>query len=215
MVRQLVSDPRAFMDRKANEPNMRWEIVLVLLVGAMATPGVYYVGQRALEVSNDATMRFAVAGRIARPVIYAIVIWVAYTIALHFISRHYRGRGPIRRLFKGVAWSLVPFGIGNLVLSAGLFLAFQNVNVEEGLQAGATASDQLASLFNSQIQEPILAAATVFLVLTILASGYLMTFAVQQSKDLTRDQALRVVAIPVVLHVLYVLWTLVQGTASF
>lgn len=217
MVRQLIGDPGAFMERKVGEAHIRVEILIVLLVGALSSPGILYVMLLALEQSETAQMRFAATGQVIRPLVYILVLWAVYSLACHFIASHYRGRGAPRRLFKGIAWAFLPIGLGNLVKSAALYLVYRDESPEEitEMMSGFMTSEQVDSLFASGMSDPIMIAALVIFAGTVLWSGYLMTFAVAEAKNIDRDKAIRVVAIPILLHLVLVVMAIVQESPNF
>jgi hypothetical protein len=214
MALQLATDPDGFMERKVGQANIRVEILIVLLVGAMASLGALYVVLQVLEVENAAEMRIASAGQVIRPLLVMLVLWGVYTVLLHFLSAHYGGRNPPSQVLKGLAWALVPVGIGNLVQAGALYYVFRDADVEARID-GVDPAERLQAVFDSSMTEPVMIGATVVFMGMLLLSGYLMTFVIQHAKGLDRDEALRVVAVPVVLHLLVVIWALVQGTTNF
>ena len=214
MVRQLITNPDVFIERQVTKTKIRVELLVVLLAGALGMPGMYYVGQLILDVSSSEAMQFAVAGRIIRPLLIVFLLWIVYAVVLHFIARHFRGRGAPRRLFKGVAWAMIPLGIANVIQSIALFYVFRDVPVADEL-VGYTQGEQIQSLLDSGMYEPIFLFSMLVVVVSVLWSGYLMSFVVEHAKNISREKARKAVAIPIALHVLLVIWALVQGTHNF
>lgn len=214
MAIQLATDPDGFMERKVGQAHIRFEVLIVLLVGAMSVPGVLFVVLEILEVQGSAEMRIAAAGRVLRPLVIMLILWVAYTVILHFLSAHYGGRNPPSQVLKGAAWALIPVGIGNLVKSGALFLVFRDADVEQRMD-GVDPAERMAAVFESSMNEPVMIAATVVFAATILLTGYLLMLVVRHAKGLDRDQAIRIAAVPVVLHLLVVVLALVQSTINF
>lgn len=214
MVRQLITDPNVFMERQVAKTKIRVEIIIVLLAGGLGIPGMYYVGQLILDASSSEAMQFAVAGRIIRPVMIVFLLWIGYAVALHFIAGHFRGRGAPRRLFKGIAWALIPLGIANIVQSIALYFVFRDVTVADEL-VGYTQAEQIQALLDSGFYEPIFVVSTVVVLAAILWSAYLMTFVVQHAKNIPREDAIKAVAIPVGIQVLFILWAFIQGSHNF
>lgn len=214
MIRDLVTNPDEFMRKKVGQANIRVEILLVLFIGLLKIPGLLYISLEVLEVREAAEMRFVVAGRLLRPILILAILWIAYSVAFHFLSAHYRGRGAPSRVLKGVAWAFVPVSLGNLVQSGAFFLVYRDADVP-GLLEGYDSSAQMQSLLDSAMSDPIMVVATLIFAGTVLWSGYLMTFAVQHAKSVSHEEATRVVAVPLGLHLLVILWALVQGTTNF
>lgn len=208
MVRKLVVQPDGYMDRKVGQPKIRREIITVLMIGILGSLGLFYVGEQIINEAAAETATFNVIGVVLGPVIGALVLWIGYSVALHVIALQFNGRGPIRRVFKLSAWALIPIGIGNLIKSIALYLVYQDIDVAEilaDLPRGPTDTVLAAGM-----EEPIYIAAVIISILLILWTGYLLIFAVQNAKNVSRDVALKVVAVPVAIHVLYVVWNLAQ-----
>jgi hypothetical protein len=85
MVRKLVSQPGGFMERKVGQPNIRWEVVTVLVIGALGAAGLAYVGDQITRASGADYVVFPVIGTALEPIIGAFVLWVGYSVALHLI----------------------------------------------------------------------------------------------------------------------------------
>ena len=214
MVQQLVTDPDEFFNREVGKAHLRLEIVVVILVGALSVPGIIYLGLEILEASTTAEMRFTVTGRVIRPVLIMLILWVVYTLLFHFLSSLYRGRGAPSRVLKGLAWAFIPIGIGNLVKSAGLFLALRDENFDDLLD-GFTTAEQTQAVFDAAMTEPVMIGAMVVMAATVLWSGYLMVYVVEHAKGVSHEEAQRVVAVPVLLHLLLIGWAIVQSSTNF
>lgn len=214
MVRQIATDPAQFMERKVGQARIRLEIVVVLLVGLLSVPGILYVTLQILDVESSAEMRIAVASRVIRPLFVVLVLWVFYTVVLHFLASHYGGRSPPSQVLKGTAWALIPMGIGNLVQSGALFLAVRGTDISAEMTE-IDPAENIQTVFDSSMTDPVMIAGTVLFMLTIVLSGYLMTFAIQHAKGIERPEAVRTVAVPVTLHTLVVAWGLVGGVTNF
>jgi len=206
---QIVRSPERFMERKIGQPNLRWELLVLLAVGAIGALGSAYVGLEVVGATNDDAVNLPVAGKVIEPVVGVFVLWVAYAVSLHFIGNALGGRGPARQLLKTVPWALIPVGIGNLLRTGATYLVYQGIDV-----AAAMSESRLAPVegaYGAGTGESLYVLATVLLILTALWSGYLMLLAVQQAKDLTREQAVRAVAVPVAVHVLVLVRELLAG----
>jgi hypothetical protein len=210
---QLVTDPEEFLRRQVDSATIRWEVALVLLVGSLSLPGIYRISTLTEGVVDSETFTFAFAGRMARPLVIVMLLWVGYSLAFHVLANRFRGRGPPGRLLRGTAWALLPLGLGNLVRSAAMVLVSSGLNVE-AVMTGRSASEQLGSVLDAVVSEPIVVATTVLFLLLLVWSGYLMTYVVQVGKDVDRRTAVKVVVVPVGLHALGLLFALVDGSVN-
>lgn len=201
------------MDRKVGQPNIWLEVVVVFAVGALGSIGHVYVAigvQEALE--DPESVYFSLIAYALEPVILVFVLWLGYSVGLHLIAnRVFNARGPIRRLFKLTAWALVPLGVAYALRSVVLFLVYRTLEMEQVLAGDRSIgwSGALDAVVSEGTADPLYLLAPVLLLGGVLASAYLLVYAVQETKDLDRDAALRVVAVPAGVHSLYVLWTLV------
>ena len=209
MVLQLVRSPGAFMDRKVGQPTLRMEIVVVLLIGAVGAIGYGYVGMGILDDTNMESLRFPVLGMVAKPIIGIVVLWLTYSVGLHVLAnRVFNSRGPIRRLLKLVAWALIPVAVGNLIQSIAVYLAFQDVDYAASLGEAQTAglNSGIDAVMAEGTSDPLYLLVPIALILSVLASGYLLVYAVQNAKDLDRDDARKAVGVLVGVHLVYLLW---------
>lgn len=214
MAIQLITNPDGFLERKVGQAHMRLEIVLVLLVGAMSVPGLLYVVLQVLEEEGGAEMRIIAASRVIRPLLIMLVLWVVYSYLMHFISSYYGGRNPPSQVFKGAAWAFIPIGLGNLVKSGAMYLVFRGADIEAEM-SGISPTEKMQSVLDSSMSEPLMLVAILVFAATILWSGHLLSLVVMHSKNLSRDEARRVAAVPVGLHLLVVLWAVVQQGINF
>jgi len=207
---QLVRSPGEFMEQKAGQPKIRTEVLTVLLVGFLGSLGAIYVTQEALAFTDSDTAQITAIGLALEPIFGAVVLWIGYTLGLHALARYFDGRGVLRRLLKTTAWALIPLGVGNLLRSGAVYVLYQGIDiaavVEEGSDGGA-----VEAVAQAGAGEPLYLVGQILLLLGVLGSGYLMVYAVQTAKDLDRKPAIRAVAVPLSVHVLYLLWTTVQA----
>lgn len=210
MIRDLIFSPDAFMSNKVGQAKIRREILLVLFVGALSVPGLLYVSLGVLDAQEGAEIRFVVIGQLLRPVLIALLLWVGYSLVFHFGAAHFRGRGAPSRVLKGTAWAMVPIGLGNLAQSIAFYVIFRDADISEYL-VGLDARQRMTALMETTMGEPAMIVATLILLGTVLWAGYLMVSVVQHAKHVSRDEAIKVVFVPVALHVAVILWAIVQG----
>jgi hypothetical protein len=214
--RAFVTDSDTFFERKVSEANISLEVLLVLVNGLLGLVGALYVGLEILEASEAEEMNFVVTGMIIEPLVLVFVFWALYSVVVHFVSSQYRGRGAISRVVKGMAWAMLPMALGNLVKSVGLFFALQDRDVGDLMvDVGSGPGDRATAVFDAAMSDPVMIAAVILFAGTVLWSGYLMVSVVEHAKGLTREQARKVVAIPVLIHVVFVVLSIVQGSPNY
>lgn len=209
MVRRLFTESEGFFDQKKREPSMRRELLLLFLIGALGAAGVGYVGYMFLDAvaGERDLMRVQFVARALTVLVGPFVLWVYYTLVTQGVAYTMNSRGPLSRLFKITAWSLVPMAIANLVYSVAMFLAYRDVDVPEN-PPGTRVEDQVDFLFGLANDDPLLILAWIVTALAAVYSGYLLSIGLQRLRDLSESQARRAVSLPVVGHVAWVLYTL-------
>lgn len=214
MALQLLTNPAVFMDRKVGQPTLRWEILTVLLIGALGSVGFLYVGQLLLSTYEASeTLRFPVIGVVLTPIVGSLVLWIGYAVGIHVLAnRVYGSRNPLRRIVKATPWAMLPIGLANFVRSAVLYVVIQDVDIEAVIEEGNTFGllDPITLVMQAAMTDPLYLLAPLTMLLAILMTGYLLVYAVESAKDLPREEAMRVVAVLVGIHVVYVLWSVLQ-----
>lgn len=207
---QLITDPDSFMERKVRGHQLRWEFALLLVVGGLGIPGAAFVAQSLLDnVSQGGEfLRFQLIGFVLEPVVGIFLVWQGYAVVTHVISSHvYTGRGSLKRLLKSSAWALIPIGVGNLARTLAIYSAFRGESLPDNPE-GTTLTEQFQSVIAVGMNKPEVTAATVVLIITVLYSGYLLSFAVKHSKNVPEDEARKAAAVPALGFALYLAWGL-------
>lgn len=206
-LRQLVTDPDSFMERRIQGRHLRWELVLLLVIGGLGTPGTALVAQSFLQQAGQGgeMLRFELIGFVIEPIIGVFLVWLGFAVGAHLVAAYaFNGRGPIKRLLKGTAWALVPLAVGNLARTAAVYLAFRDESFTDDPGTG-TIVDRFQSVQESALAEPAITVGVLVLVVAVLYSGYLLSYAVRHAKRIPLDDARKAAAVPVGVFVLYLL----------
>jgi len=213
MIRRSITVAEQFMMRRDGKRGLRWEFAVVVLVGILGAVGHAYVSWRVISATETETLRFVLAGFVLEPLFGIFLVWFGYAIVLHYLANSvYNSRRPLSQLLKLVAWSIVPIGLGNLLRSGVLFLTFRDVEYETVLenQDARGLTEGLGPVLEAGMSDSLYLLAPVLIASTVIASGYLLVSATATAKDISRDDALRVVAVVVGAHVLYILYSTSQ-----
>jgi len=213
MVRELVTDPQSFFKGKAQDRSIVLELIIVLAVGAIGSAGSYYFAQRVFELApTGGFSNFQAMGIVLDPLFGIVAFWIGGAAAIHFMSSFYNGRGPIRRLLKLTAWAMVPIAVGNAVRSAVVYLTYSGVasDILEGETVGDFTA-QANALRNAVSNDALMAVSMVVLILSVVASWYLLSYAVATAKQMDVGDARKVAAVPSAIFVLLLLQSLLAG----
>ena len=210
MIRELVTDPQAFFSGKAQDRSVVLELFIVLVVGALGSVGSYYFSQRVFDLApTGGFSTFQAMGIVLDPVIGIFIFWIGGAGAAHFLSGLYNGRGPIRRLLKLTAWAMVPLAVGNIVRSAVIYLTYNDVPstiIED--EAVGDFTTQANALRDAVSNDALSAVAMVVLILSVIASWHLLSYAIATAKQIDVADARKVAAVPSGIFVLLLLQTL-------
>lgn len=210
--------PDKFYDDYVSKHGLMLEVILVLLLGAIGSIGIYYGVQeilsefalgasgQALEQSKpgmDRTTARQLRARTVYPVLGIFLVWLYYTTAYYVGAWLFSGHGTYFQLLKNTAWSLVPFAFANLALTIGFVLTYSGLEINTSLPG--LPERNVAFLLGQGYSElplilvPLVTIAVVAWVTYIGASG------IQDAMQLSRARALQIAAAPAVLHALYLL----------
>lgn len=210
MIRRVVHLPYAMIQRRLNARSYKLEAFLVVLIGALGAPGWAYVAYYQLEAISeapfqDAEMGFAMLGNTIEPLVFVVIVWFWYALASHFLSLHFKGRGPIGRLIRATAWTLVPIGIWYLIRSIVMIASFWGYDFvadPDGLET----STEIQNILQGGLDANVWAGTLLIGALFAIWSGYLLSLAVMEVKGLSEDNARVVAAIPSGIYTLWLIW---------
>ena len=215
MVRRFITEPEAFISERINQRSALREIIVVLLVGGLGALGMYIMSQEVLAVTDSDEMQLVLIGYVLGPVLIAVVLWIVYSVVLHFAARFYSGRGQLKRMLIGIAWAFIPLGIGNLVQSVAMYVVLLDFDVSGELD-GVGPDEQLESLLAAIIGEPIMIGATVVFLAMLVWSAYLMTIVLTEAQtNISREEAIKLVAPLVGIQFLFGVWALISESTNF
>lgn len=212
MFRQVAAYMDNKIERRLDRRGFSLEAVLVFVCGLLGSIGFAYVWMTATnEISNFGDgLTYEFLASVLTPILVLLGLWIWYTVGAHLLASHYRGRGPIIRLFRTTAWALVPIGIWYLIRSAVIVVLFFSVDMPEnpsqeapGIGASAT-HDYIMSL---GLEDPIYIGTLLLGVAFTVWSGYLLSTAVQRSKNIEQGDARKVAGVLSGAFALYLVWS--------
>lgn len=218
MVRELVTDPGAYMERKVRGRTIWLEVLVVLVSGLLGSAGLVFLVRLVLSLTEELTgySNFQAIGFAIEPVLGIFAFWFGAAVVMHFVAGHYNSRGPIRRLLKASAWAMVPIGLGNLVRSVAIVIAYRNVGQDDVTLEPGSFDAHVAVLQDLHMDGPIVLLGTLVLLATVVWSGYLLSFAVEAAKqNLSEADARKTAAVPTAILLLYLLWALAGRLGLF
>lgn len=237
MIRNIVRDPRGFLALRwrmfvANlfspdefygdylkKHGLKFEVLVILIVGAIGTAGFYFAVQQILgefalgagetvlnpdQPRMDDTTARQVRFRMAHPIIGMFLLWVFYTTGYYVGSWVFSGHGTYFRLFKNTAWALVPYALGNLAMTLGLVFTYYGLEIEARLPG--LPERNVAYLFNQGYTELPMILVPLVKILLLVWVTYIGAAAIHHAMQIPKERAYRLAAVPAVLHAGYLLW---------
>lgn len=213
MVWQLLTNPDAFLERHLRGKSLKLEAFVVTLCGAAGGLGLLYLSyelDQEIEFSL-AYLEFHMAAQVLKPVLVLFFAWFGYSFIAHYFSQRIGSRRPWKRLLRVTSWALVPLGIGYLVRSIAIIVAFQldppDVEPEEITNAEIAVEE---FILDGLLTDPIVVGGTVVVLLSLIWTGYLFALAIKNAKELPFETAWKIAAIPVAIHALFVIREIVR-----
>lgn len=211
MYRTLLTDPGAFYDDHVGSRGIVSELAVVAFVGLLGVVGNYYAHGILVEQAQLANLpltdevRFQLWGNVAAPLVGALVLWVGLAAALYGVSWLYSTVGGFYETLKRSAWALVPLAFANLIHTIAIAWAATGFEFPDGAQMPSRVPEQQAAYVWSQAAgETAVVAATLVGIVFVAWAGYIAAHAIEGVRDLERDEALRVAAVPTIAYALYV-----------
>jgi len=237
MLRQIVGDPVDFLtlrwqalvsglfypDRFYEEHSrsygLKWEVLVLLCIGALGSVGFYYgvqtiLGEFTLGAETaistgdkpgmaDKTAR-QLRARVAYPVIGILLIWGYYTTSYYAGAWLFSGHGTYFDTLKNTAWALLPFTFANLFVTIALFLTYSGLELET--QLPGLPEENVAYLLGQGYTELPMVVLPLVKIAVVAWVAYIGASALSDAMQIPRERAIQIAAAPAIVHAAYLLW---------
>lgn len=205
MLRKLVTDPRAFVQRQSKYPGIRTQAIVVTLVGLSFALG--HLGTMMLLDDSFGHINQAVAVLATAELLMPFVLWVIISVLIYYIARLFQGYFTIGLLFQLVGWGMAPLVLSGLLRSIGRLAALQDAPPPEEPRFSAFEHqvDSYNAYAEAAISEPIFIATAVLAIPFVLYSAYVWALAVEHISGIEFREALAVCVVPTILTIGWVL----------
>lgn len=221
--RMLVANlfsPDRFYEEYVEKYGLKFEVLVVLVIGAIGSIGFYFAVQTILgefalgsgeQVLNpdqprmDDTTARQIRAQMAHPIVGIFLLWVYYTTAYYAGSWLFSGHGTYFQLLKNTAWALVPMALANLVMTAGLVVTFYGLELEARLPG--LPERNVTYLFDQAYTELPMILVPLVKIAFLVWVAYIGASAINDAMQIPKERALRIAAVPAVLHAGYLVWT--------
>lgn len=206
---ELVTNPRGFFEALETEPvSLRVPFLIVVAVGIVGAIAAYQMSltlMSAMEIPGVEGLGGVIGavGAISG-LIGTLLFWVIYTAVFYVISMAFNGQGDFNRLLAYVGYGHLPQVIGGIVATALTWNFVSNLQIPS-----LTDPEAIQEWTQSLLQNPTMQLASVVSLLFLLWSANIWIFGVRSGRKLsTRDAAITVL-VPVLIYLLYTVFTLV------
>lgn len=219
---ELLTDPRAFFERKLEDPSLLMPALMVTLVAIVSSVSAYINFQRQSEfmqrvaegagAGNAEGMAniFAAIGIISVVIVFvlAFVAWGYYALFTYGLSALLDGEGGFKSTAVVVGWGFVPKVLEVVVRGAGAWYVTSTVDLPDEISRSAIQA------YSQAVQShPVNIALILFGILMLFVSSYIWYNGLQVSRRLDSREALIAVGIPVAIVLLTRLWALFNAVA--
>ena len=205
----LVTDPRAFFEALEGGPvSLRVPALIVFIVGVLGAITGYQMSSVVINALDIPGMEGlgGVMGAIGAisALIVVFLFWVIYTAVFFVISMAFKGRGDFNRLLAYVGYGHLPQIIGGAVSLVLTWSYLSNLRVPSLTDPAA-----IQEWTQSLLQNPTMQLASAVGLLFLLWSANIWIFGVRTGRKLSTRDAAITVGVPVLLYILYTVYTLV------
>jgi hypothetical protein len=197
---EVLTDPNGFFKRKSNEEiEFKTPLIIVLLMAAVGAITALIVMQNVIGGLPEEAAAFAGIGTVLAvvgAVIGTFVMWAVYSAIFYVITMLFNGEGSFKRVMEFVSYGFIPSIISSIISAIFTSRAYSNIDFSNPMIADALLSD------------PTLRIAGIVGIIFMLWSANIWIFALVHSRNLSVKNAAITVGVPILLYVLYTLYTL-------
>lgn len=210
--------PDSFFSKKISEPVNLKIPALVALVGALigAMQGYYVSGMYAQMFSGEMAGMAAfmgIMGAVSAFLAFFIVWWLAFSILLYLVSMFFSGKGPLKRTLEFVGYGLIPTVIGSFItlcLSV-YYIPKVSVPIVRSVQDPAQIQEIMAQLLNDPAMREFSQVSGIISIIFLIWTANIWIFGMKYARELNLKHAVFTVAIPVLVYIVYIFYTIFSG----
>ncbi|MCU4801439.1 YIP1 family protein [Halobacteria archaeon HArc-gm2] len=206
----LLTNPGRFFDGRADGPSLKEPAIIVLvtaLISTLGIAGIFLAFTEAvpsdLQIFIFIVVLFVAAFSFAGP----FIGWLLYALAFQVITYFFDGEGEFRDTFALTGWGYTPriiYGVISVAITIYVTQAAQPPADPSGFTAYST------RISNHPLNQLSIGLSVLF----TLWSAYIWIPAVQRARNVTRNQAIIAVAIPVLFGILIAVGSFFINAAS-
>ena len=209
-MKDLLFNPSLFFSEKSkNEVSFKYPVLIVLVNSILAIGSSILIMNKVKEIlplDENSFMPYIMLGSVIAGLFGTFVYWIIFTGILYLISSLFNSEGSFKRTLEFVGYGFVPQIFGGIVNFFVMYYLLPSVPI-------SAQNPQLFSESFSQMlaNNPLSFAAEIFVILCLLLSANIWTFALVHARNMSTKNAILTVGVPVGLTLAYQIYSLIGG----
>ena len=212
----LLSRPAAFFQNAMNErESLKFPALVVLAVGIAGAMYGYLIGGLTGQLLGGIIPGMGtiiVLSTILGALIGTFIFWVIWTGVMYAFSFIFKGNGTFRRTLEFTGYGYLPQFFGTLITFAIALYYIPRIHVPQLSAAASQNPDLVTEAIKALMHDPAMMElsqiALIISMVFLLWSANIWIFAMQHSRKLSPRDAALCVGIPVVLYILYMIYSM-------
>ena len=211
--------PDSFFSQKVHEPVNLKIPALIALLGAIISAILGYqmsvLSARMFSQSDMAGMEsfISIFGAVGAFLAFLIIWWLVFSGILYLVSMLFSGKGTFKRTLEFIGYGLVPVVAGSIISLALSFyyLPMVSVPVIRSIQDPAAIQAATTQLMSDPAMMEYTQVSTLISLIFLIWTANIWIFGLKYARELTLKHAVLTVAIPVLIYIIYMIYTIFSG----
>ncbi len=203
---EVLTNPNSFFEaRKKGEESLRIPVIIVLISGIIGGISAFLSSSMMMEAMTKTLppevrgfISFMPIGAAIGAVIASFVIWLIIAAIFFGISALFKGEGRFKRTLEFVGYGYIPTIIGGLISAVLVYNFVTTVQIP-----AITDPAEITEVITSLMKSPMMLLSSAIGILFMLWSANIWVFGLKHARNLSTENALITVAIPVAAYILF------------
>jgi hypothetical protein len=197
------------------EESFKWPLVILLAGGIAAAGYGYLLGGSTAQMMSDAVPGIGMIitlGSVVGAVIGVFIFWIIWTAVVFALSMAFKGDGSFKRTLQVIGYGYLPQVIGSVITLIAAIEYVPKIVVPKitsaMMQDPAAMQQVMTGLMRDPAMVELTQITTLITIVFLLWSANIWIFGLQHARKLSSRDAALCVGIPVVLYILYMIYSL-------
>ncbi len=214
----LIHPDAFFRDAEREKEDLKIPILMVSIVAIIGAAYGYLIGNltaRLMAGVMPGIEGIILISTVLGALVGTFVFWIVWTAIIYGLSMIFKGSGSFKKTLSVIGYGYLPQAIGSLITLIAAFEYLPKVKVP-ALSTAGVPQDQIAQVIQNatitMMHDPAMVELTqitaLITIVFLLWSANIWIFGVRQARSLSARDAALCVGIPVVIYILYLIYTL-------